>query len=217
MINWHLFSKAITTYTNLGYKLIEVPWLVDQQAIDVTLPPSAKPFTVNGCGELNQLVGSAEQSFIYLALHNKLLPGKYQALTPCFRDDKEDDLHHKYFMKLELIHLNPEPINRADGHTYFGPIDRRSEDEWRSSNGLDPIEDESIGEPYDQVMLDAKYALSCFTGKRINIQKTEIGADLTINGIEIGSYGVRTYNHITWVYGTGLAEPRFSKVTYDKK
>jgi len=30
MINWHLFSKAITEYEKLGYQLIEVPWLVDQ-------------------------------------------------------------------------------------------------------------------------------------------------------------------------------------------
>lgn len=213
MINWHLFSKAITTYTHLGYKLIEVPWLVDQQAIDVTLPPSAKPFTVSGCGELNQLVGSAEQSFIYLALQGKLLPGKYQALTPCFRDDKEDELHHKYFMKLELIHINPKPfiLNPADGHTYFGPINRREEDQWLAEEGLNPIEYEVELSTYDRVLLDAKYALSFLTKKTIKIERTVEGADLTIDGIEIGSYGIRTYNTITWIYGTGLAEPRFSK------
>jgi hypothetical protein len=215
MINWHLFSKAITSYTHLGYQLIEVPWLVDQQAIDVTLPPGATPFTVSGCGELNQLVGSAEQSFIYLALQGKLLPGKYQALTPCFRDDKEDELHHKYFMKLELIHINPKPfiLNKADGHTYFGPINRKEENEWLASEGLDPIEDESEPSTYDQVLLDAKHVLSFLTKKTIKREKTEIGEDLTIDGIEIGSYGIRAYNAITWVYGTGLAEPRFSKVS----
>jgi seryl-tRNA synthetase len=101
MINWHLFSKAITAYEQLGYKLIEVPWLVDQETIKVTLPPQCKPFTVDGCGSLNQLVGSAEQSFIYLALQGKLSNGKYMALTPCFRDDKEDEWHHKYFLKLK--------------------------------------------------------------------------------------------------------------------
>lgn len=214
MINWHLFSKAITTYTHLGYKLIEVPWLVDQQTINVTLPPGKKPFTVDGCGEVNQLVGSAEQSFIYLALQGKLLPGKYQALTPCFRDDQEDELHHKYFMKLELIHINPKPfiLNKADGHTYFGPINRKDENEWLASEGLDPIEDEGEPSTYDQVLLDAKYALSFLAKKPIKIERTNEGADLTINGVEIGSYGIRTYNAITWVYGTGLAEPRFSKV-----
>jgi hypothetical protein len=183
MINWHLFSKAITAYTHLGYQLIEVPWLVDQQAIDVTLPPGATPFTVNGCGELNQLVGSAEQSFVYLALQDKLLPGKYQALTPCFRDDKEDELHHKYFMKLELIEINK-----------------------LSNKGWNPVMSSW------QVIRDAEKVLSQFTSKIIEVLDTDQGADLTIDGIEIGSYGVRNYKGISWVYGTGLAEPRFSKV-----
>jgi len=34
--------------------------------------------------------------------------------------------------------------------------------------------------------------------------------DLTISGIEIGSYGRRTASGSTWIYGTGIAEPRFS-------
>jgi hypothetical protein len=35
--------------------------------------------------------------------------------------------------------------------------------------------------------------------------------DWTLNGVEIGSYGVRQYkNLVKWVYGTGLAEPRFT-------
>ena len=37
-------------------------------------------------------------------LDNKLKKGKYQAITPCFRDEpKHDNLHKPYFMKLELI------------------------------------------------------------------------------------------------------------------
>jgi hypothetical protein len=32
------------------------------------------------------------------------------------------------------------------------------------------------------------------------------------NGFELGSYGVRQYHDITWIYGTGIAEPRFSKI-----
>lgn len=191
MINWHLFSKAITSYDYLGYKLIEVPWLIDQQAIDVTLPPSATPFTVSGCGKLNQLVGSAEQSFIYLALQDKLQPGKYMALTPCFRDDKEDELHHKYFMKLELIDI--DATSAYDQMMELTNVDTTL--------------------AYDQVMQDAKFVLSHLTKKPIKIEKTVEGSDLTIDGIEIGSYGIRSYKHITWVYGTGLAEPRFSKVS----
>lgn len=32
------------------------------------------------------------------------------------------------------------------------------------------------------------------------------------NGIELGSYGIRHWNNLSWVYGTGIAEPRLSTV-----
>lgn len=58
-------------------------------------------------------------------------------------------------------------------------------------------------------MLFYCYAIfSCYT-KNLNITKTESGFDININNIEIGSYGVRKYKDITWVYGTGIALPRF--------
>lgn len=44
---------------------------------------------------------------------------------------------------------------------------------------------------------------------------TDIGFDLEGHGVEVGSYGHRTATvdgvHVSWVYGTGLAEPRFSQ------
>jgi aspartyl/asparaginyl-tRNA synthetase len=43
-------------------------------------------------------------------------------------------------------------------------------------------------------------------------EETEDGYDLFANGVEIGSYGIRQYEHLKWVYGTGVAEPRFSNV-----
>jgi hypothetical protein len=38
----------------------------------------------------------------------------------------------------------------------------------------------------------------------------EYSYDLNINGIEVGSYGIRQHQDTRWVYGTGLAEPRYS-------
>lgn len=40
---------------------------------------------------------------------------------------------------------------------------------------------------------------------------TSMGFDLFLNGVEIGSYGVREYMGVTYTYGTGIAEPRLSK------
>lgn len=33
----------------------------------------------------------------------------------------------------------------------------------------------------------------------------------TSSGIELGSYGIRRYNDLIWIYGTAIAEPRLSK------
>ncbi len=47
----------------------------------------------------------------------------------------------------------------------------------------------------------------------IDIVKTgHLMYDLNYKGIELGSYGTRKYKDINWVFGTGLAEPRLSKV-----
>lgn len=44
----------------------------------------------------------------------------------------------------------------------------------------------------------------------VKIVKTEIGYDIESNGIELGSYGIRECDFLTWIYGTGCAEPRLS-------
>ncbi len=36
------------------------------------------------------------------------------------------------------------------------------------------------------------------------------GFDIEVNGIEVGSYGIRNYKHLNWIYGTGCAVPRLS-------
>lgn len=45
----------------------------------------------------------------------------------------------------------------------------------------------------------------------VNIDKTDReNIDITVNGIEVGSYMVRRREGIEWTCGTGLAEPRFT-------
>ena len=36
--------------------------------------------------------------------------------------------------------------------------------------------------------------------------------DIDYHGIELGSYGIRHCQFLNWIYGTGCAEPRLSKV-----
>ena len=41
-------------------------------------------------------------------------------------------------------------------------------------------------------------------------EETPEGHDLTLNGIEVGSYGARSGGGFRWACGTGIAEPRFT-------
>lgn len=37
--------------------------------------------------------------------------------------------------------------------------------------------------------------------------------DIEYDGVEVGSYGYRECSFLKWIYGTGVAEPRFSRLT----
>jgi hypothetical protein len=41
---------------------------------------------------------------------------------------------------------------------------------------------------------------------------TDSGFDIEYKGNELGSYGIRECEFLKWIYGTGCAEPRFSKI-----
>jgi hypothetical protein len=45
-------------------------------------------------------------------------------------------------------------------------------------------------------------------------QYTTDGIDILYKGYEIGSYGIRQCQFLEWVFGTGAAEPRFSRLIY---
>ena len=44
------------------------------------------------------------------------------------------------------------------------------------------------------------------------VETTDIGFDIVCNGIELGSYGIRSCPFLDWIYGTGCAEPRTSSL-----
>lgn len=111
-MNLMRLAAAQEYYENLGYKNIEVPWVVDKDVNLITAPPNPTLYPL----ENKFLVASAEQSFIQSLKDGKLPPGRYQATTPCFRDDELDELHQRYFMKLELFD------NTRDGDSYMRTV-----------------------------------------------------------------------------------------------
>lgn len=113
MINYGLIDESITYFTSVGFQRIEVPWTVSEPTSAITRPKGAVPFMLMHNAKC--LVGSAEQSFLYLYLKEYLPLGRFQAVTPCFRDDGFDFSHTKYFIKNEVIITDNINTNELDG------------------------------------------------------------------------------------------------------
>jgi seryl-tRNA synthetase len=183
MISWQRLGDAIAHYRHLGYEEIETPWAVNREASDVTRPPGRPNFDmIAGDDNYGALVASAEQGFIHLRMFDVLEPGRYISCGPCFRNEPViDETHRLYFMKAELI--DTVDVSRASLHRMMG----------------DAMETFKKLAPYE-VWSDIK------------IVPTGMDEfDIEAGGIEIGSYGIRDIPGFSWVYGTGLAEPRFGQ------
>jgi hypothetical protein len=169
LIDYRKLAAGLDHYESLGYQYQEVPWVVSDEAMAVTLPPDAPATAV----QYGKLVGSAEQSFIELMLRGRSIL-KACAITPCFRiENTYDDLHHAYFMKLELINTEVTQENLhtmiADAQGFFQRY-LNTEVEQTGLNAYDIVD------------------------KR--------------RRIELGSYGIRSFNGHSFIYGTGVALPR---------
>lgn len=185
-IDYRLLAEAIDFYSQQGYRYLETPWIVGHRFTEATKPAGRRDFyCLDG-----YLVASGEQSFMS-AMHSGAIEpgGKYQTVTPCFRDEAVDELHQTWFLKLELIWYRPNlPVKY--GSVYC-------------------------------VMNDA----NSFMSRHIKTQRTSPGMcsedptsehgaftyDIeSLEGIELGSYGYRRLLSEYWIYGTGLALPRFT-------
>lgn len=175
-INYTRINDALCFYTQHGFAYKETPWIVSFGAYSATRPPTRPDFYTLG----GYLVASGEQGFIEELLSGKRLT-KHVTVTPCFREEEcLDEIHYRYFMKVELIDMNASIKNLKDMislATHFFSKERR----------VEVIQTDTRGEMFD--IIDS------------------------VTGIELGSYGIRTVKNIRFIYGTGLAEPRYSVVT----
>lgn len=186
-INWYLISNAISFYKNLGYKYIEVPWHVSNKANLITAPKN-KNILRTVYGGLDYIygypIGSAEQGFLHLLLEGNLPKGRYVTCSPCFRNEEPNDgFHFNQFMKVELFVYNDEII-----------------------------------EEFHKMINNAECLFTHYVDCELMIMSNDeegftTAIDIvTVNSnIELGSYGIGSYENYKWVYGTGLAEPRLSQ------
>lgn len=184
MINYRRVAKAIKKYQKMRYTYVDTPWLVSEEAMRATLPSDREGFELRTTNlNAGKLVGSAEQGFIQLMLDDNIRPGCYVSAGPCFRDEPVVDKLHSYtFFKVELIQIQ--------GQALFDSKLTNS-DARVMANDVDTV----LYEMY---------------GPGASVIKTADGWDIEVEGVEVGSFGVREYKNHRWVYGTGLALPRTS-------
>lgn len=200
MIDYGVIDRATRRYARVGFDRVEVPWLVSRQISDITKPPGCSTYDVQKESKLatKSFVASAEQSFLYLIAKGQLpVIGKYQAITPCMRDEAFDETHVKYFMKCELITYWHHGGVTSPRETADAQLKSTIDDARRFF--LSEIRTAGLGE------------------NLLDVVPTSQGYDIVYDGTEIGSYGVRRSGLCTWVYGTGVAEPRFSRVIRRKR
>lgn len=170
-------------YSSKGVQYMEVPWIVSREAIDATIPdPDIKPHEVFLDGEYKGCLVGSAETS-FLQL---ILDNKLEPF-------KEYQAITPCFRgdKLDILHCN-----------YFMKLELFMYTEDRvtsSSHFVDKAEDlfDIIG-----ISTSRKHMPTTNT---IDIVDSKFG-------IELGSYGRRSYKGLQWVMGTGIAQPRTSQV-----
>ena len=182
-IDYNLLNKALKYFSKKGFNQIEVPWRVSREAINGTFD-SKDSFKSKD----KFLIGSAEQGFLELHLQNKLRGTQFMSVSPCFRNESEDYFHQQEFMKLELIYFSDYSLESRVEYKIFR--------EFIISFIIKKLKIKSS----DIVVLETKDSNSIYS------------EDILINRIEYGSYGIRQFQDKYYIYGTGIALPRASKI-----
>lgn len=185
-ISYQVLADAVDFYQKHGFSYIEVPWWVSEDAMAATRPENVEAEAFHLSAKNKTLVASGEQSFLYLAMKGLISSdASFCTVTPCFREESQGVLHRKAFMKCELFHLcvNRDPMRMLE----------------RTLLVAREFFSEQLG-----IELPRDYS------GLIKSKSWDIVISMPNGDIELGSYGIREYKGLTWVYGTGVAEPRFS-------
>ena len=182
-IDYLTLGAATAEYKRRGYKYVEVPWMVQPAAINATLPDCATSLVIARGEKLlgpNELVPYGFECGLVGSAEQGFIT---MGLPPGAYVGVTPCFRHE--PTLDLFH-----------QTTFMKVEL-----------FVTLEDASL----DRVIYDASEVMSLYTDQPILPVATADGIDLTISGIEVGSYGERTHPYFgKWIYGTGLALPRFS-------
>lgn len=181
-IDWSRIGRAVEFYRSRGFTYVEVPWVVPREITEVTLPKGGIPFCLKPEG------GQWDSDLVGSAEQSFLWMSSLRILP----------FGGKF--------VGVSPCFRSDSRT------RLHQQTFHKVELYAPTL--SLGDPETRTLSFLEEARSFFESEGLSVEseKTALGTDLlSRSGIEVGSYGSRTWGGISWTYGTGLAEPRFSQ------
>lgn len=183
-IDYALLGRAASYYEDMGFKYVEAPWHVDEQFIRATLPAHLP------CLELG--VDTGDRGLTPHYAWNYLVGSAEQSLLSMALPEG------RYFAITPCFRI--EPVQSLFYQEMFMKLELFDN---RPAATTDEMIEEARAFFYTEI--EPK-----IVGK-LTREVTPIGLDLNLGGTEIGSYGERTHeDYGRWVYGTGLALPRFS-------
>jgi hypothetical protein len=182
MINYKNIQDSIEFYEKRGFKRVESPWTVTKAISDITKP-------VFGPGETLPDFTIKEKNKVLVA------SGEQSFLY----------LYNKGFLPKGQFQT-VTPCFREDSFDSFHT-------KYFLKNELiktDQVDEDSL----DYVLGTAFDFFQTRLGDRVVIQTIVPGReyDISFDNIELGSYGIRSCDFLSWVYATGVAEPRLSRV-----
>lgn len=181
-IDYALLGKAVSFYRTAGYSYVEVPWAVEDDFVEATLD-------------------SPNRSYLDENRHTTVrdIPMVYKRRLSLVGSAEQG------FLSMDLapgryVGCTPcfrvEPVHDMLYQPWFMKVELFGNDDFIGND--EPL----------------RHALDFFRahgGEQSVVLDTDIGQDVMLAGVEIGSYGHRTAgNNRPWCYGTGLALPRFS-------
>lgn len=186
MINYKLLQDSIEYYESKGYTRIETPWIVDGAANRITKPIDGSSLVVH--------------PYEGLGYHDEEMGPKRGCLVASGEQS---------FLQLYLQEQLPKGQFQTITPCFRDDVLDYEHSKWFMKNEL--IKTDVVNMRELNIMVDKALAFFQKFIPNAYVMSDTHGYDIIGAGMELGSYGIRSCQFLDWIYGTGCAEPRFSK------
>jgi hypothetical protein len=177
-------AHALMVYKGFGYQYVEVPWIANPGICGITAPPGTNRINV-------EKIQLQPNDLPRIEHYGELIASGEQGFLQIASELKQDV---NYVTATPCFRDEPNP---DEYHLpWFFKVEL-----FRKVSYPHQIE------PLNNMIAHARRCMGTWAP---NLEITQ-DFDLRLNGIEVGSYGIRSHDGLNWVFGTGLAEPRFTQ------